>query len=105
MAAAASDQMELDAQEKLFWSHVGPLKREPEAAKPATRNTTEAAKRQRLGPQDKGKARAKEARAKAKAINDRAHQARGLHRWFRRADSESLAFHAGHLGQMDYGQE
>ena len=50
--------MDLDAQEKLFWSQAGPVKREPETTQTPFK-TTEAAKRQRLGPQDKGKSKGK----------------------------------------------
>ncbi|CAE7252111.1 unnamed protein product [Symbiodinium sp. CCMP2592] len=51
MTGQREDPMDLDAQEKLFWSQAGPVKRETEENRPdQTFN-----KRQRLGNQNKGK--------------------------------------------------
>eukprot|EP00439_Symbiodinium_sp_Y106_P010232 s10771_g1.t1 len=58
----------LDAQEKLFWSQAGPVKREPETTQTPLK-TTEAAKRQRLGPQDKGKSKGKGSKGKGKGFS------------------------------------
>ena len=60
--------MDLDAQEKLFWSQAGPVKREPETAQTPLK-ATEVAKRQRLGPQDKGKSKGKGSKGKGKGFS------------------------------------
>ena len=57
--------MELDAQEKLFWSHAGPLKREPEAPTPLTPAAQDPSKRQRVDSQNKGKGKGKNKGGKA----------------------------------------
>eukprot|EP00439_Symbiodinium_sp_Y106_P066213 s3110_g10.t1 len=68
MTVVSSDPMDLDAQEKLFWSQAGPVKREPETTQTRLK-TTEAAKRQRLGPQDKGKSKGKGSKGKGKGFS------------------------------------
>eukprot|EP00439_Symbiodinium_sp_Y106_P069679 s2461_g12.t1 len=68
MTVASSDSMDLDAQEKLFWSQAGPVKREPETAQTPLK-ATEVAKRQRLGPQDKGKSKGKGSKGKGKGFS------------------------------------
>eukprot|EP00439_Symbiodinium_sp_Y106_P052744 s4389_g7.t1 len=68
MTVVSSDPMDLDAQEKLFWSQAGPVKREPETTQTPFK-TTEAAKRQRLGPQDKGKSKGKGSKNKGKGFS------------------------------------
>ena len=68
MTVASSDSMDLDAQEKMFWSQAGPVKREPETAQTPLK-ATEVAKRQRLGPQDKGKSKGKGSKGKGKGFS------------------------------------
>ncbi|CAE7688693.1 unnamed protein product [Symbiodinium sp. CCMP2592] len=60
-----ADPMELDEQEKQFWAHAGPVKREQEPRRDVL-HQTEQSKRQRLAPQDRNKGKGKGTKGKGK---------------------------------------
>ncbi|CAE6934515.1 unnamed protein product [Symbiodinium sp. CCMP2592] len=60
-----ADPMELDEQEKQFWAHAGPVKREQEPRRDVMPQT-EQSKRQRLAPQDRNKGKGKGTKGKGK---------------------------------------
>ena len=111
MTVASSDSMDLDAQEKLFWSQAGPVKREPETAQTPLK-ATEVAKRQRLGPQDKGKSKGKGKQRQGQGLLQTGSTKLGrngcgkrldggLHQWFRRAADKSVEHPAGRHDPCD----